>query len=93
MEQGQISLLLGLDHSKEQGSRKFTWKQGPVKKKSYGRPRVLIMDVCRKYPITILIGDTIGGTNRNQVYGVIPTVKKIICAKHLFSAYLHVKSS
>ena len=33
------------------------------------------MAVCRKYPITVLIGDTIGGTNQNQVYGVIPTVK------------------
>ena len=30
--QGQISLLLGLNLSKEQGSRKFTWKQGLVKK-------------------------------------------------------------
>ena len=33
------------------------------------------MPVCRKYLIAILIGDTIGGTNQNQVYGVIPTVK------------------
>ena len=33
------------------------------------------MPICRKCPITILIGNTIGGTNQNQVYGVIPTVK------------------
>ena len=33
------------------------------------------MGIRRKYPITVLIGNTIGGTNRNQVYGVIPTVK------------------
>ena len=35
------------------------------------------MPVCRKYLIAILIGDTIGGTNWNQVYGVIPTVKNL----------------
>ena len=85
MEQGQISLLFGLDHSKEQGSRKFTWKQGPVKK-FLRENQVFIMDVCRKYPIALLIDDSIGSTNRNQAYGVIPTVK-------IFSAYLRVKSS
>ena len=74
MEQGQIILLLGLDHSKEQGRRKFTWKQGPVKKFQQ-ETQVLIIDTCRKCPIAVLIGNTIGGTNRNQVYGVIPTVK------------------
>ena len=35
------------------------------------------MPICRKYPIAVLIGNTIGGTNRNQVYGVIPTVKNL----------------
>ena len=29
------------------------------------------------YWIAIHIGDTIGGTNRNQVYKVIPTVKSL----------------
>ena len=52
--QGQISLLLGLDLSKEQGSRKFAWKQGPVKE-FLRNNQVLIMDVRRKYPIAILL--------------------------------------
>ena len=37
--------------------------------------QVLFMLVCRKYPNSVLIGNAIGGTDRNQVYGVIPTVK------------------
>ena len=92
MEQGQIILSLGLYHSGEQGSRKFTWKQRPVEK-FLRKNQVLIMPVCRKYLIAILIGDTIGGTNWNQVYGVIPTVKIFICTKQFFSAYLRLKSS
>ena len=52
--QGRISLLLGLDLSKEQGSRKFTWKQGAVKEFLWNN-QVLIMDVCRKYPIAVLL--------------------------------------
>ena len=35
------------------------------------------MTVCRMYRITIHIGNTIGGSNRNQVYEVIPTVKNL----------------
>ena len=64
-----------------------------LSKKFLRENQVLIMGVDRKYPIAILIGNTIGGTNRNQVYGVIPTVKKIICTKQFFSGYLRVKSS
>ena len=33
------------------------------------------MTICRMYWIAIHIGITIGSTNRNQVYEVIPTVK------------------
>ena len=88
--QGQISLLLGLNHSKEQGSRKFTWKQGPVKE-FLRENQVLIMDICRKYPIVVLIGNTIGSTNRNQVYGVIPTVKILYVPNKSF-AYTYALS-
>ena len=51
---GQINLLLGLDLSKDQGSRKFAWKQGPVKE-FLPNNQVLTMDIRRKYPITILL--------------------------------------
>ena len=88
--QGQINLLLGLSLSKDEGSRKFAWKQGPVKEFPRNN-QVLTMDVCRKYPIAILIGDTIGGTNRNQVYGVIPTVKILYVPNKSF-AYTYALS-
>ena len=52
--QGRISLLLGLDLSKSQGSRKFAWKQGPVKE-FLRKNQVLIVDICRKYPIAVLL--------------------------------------
>ena len=52
--QGRISLLLGLDLSKEQGGRKFAWKQGPVKEFLWNN-QVLIMDICRKYLIAVLL--------------------------------------
>ena len=52
--QGQISLLLGLNLSKDQGSRKFAWKQGPVKE-FLRNNQVLIMDVRRKYLIAVLL--------------------------------------
>ena len=52
--QGQINLLLGLDLSKDQGSRKFAWKQGLVKEFLQNN-QVLIMDVRRKYPIAFLL--------------------------------------
>ena len=35
------------------------------------------MPVCRKYLIAGIFGDAIGGTNWNQVYRVIPTVKNL----------------
>ena len=92
MEQGQIILSLGLYHSTEQGNRKFTKKQRPVEK-FLQKNQVLIMPVCRKYLIAVLIGDTIGGTNWNQVYGVIPTVKILYVPNKFFCAYLRVKSS
>ena len=52
--QGPINLLLGLSLSKDEGSRKFAWKQGLVKEflRNY---QVLIMDVRRKYLITVLL--------------------------------------
>ena len=49
---GQINLFMGLDLSKDQGSRKFAWKQGPVKE-FLRNNQVLIMDVCRKYLIAV----------------------------------------
>ena len=55
--------MLGLYLSKEQGSRKFVWKQGPIKEFLWNS-QVLI----------ILIGNTAGSTDWNQVYEVIPTV-------------------
>ena len=52
--QSRINLLLGLNLSKDQGSRKFAWKQGLVKEflRNY---QVLIMDVRRNYLITVLL--------------------------------------
>ena len=52
--QGRISLLLGLDLSNNQGSRKFAWKQGPVKEFPRNN-QVLTMDVRRKYLIAALL--------------------------------------
>ena len=43
------------------------------------------MPVCRMYRIVILIGDTIGGINRNQVYGEVPTVKILYVLGKSFS--------
>ena len=57
--QGQISLLLGLDLSKDQGSRKFAWKQGPGKE-FLRNNQVLITDICRKYLIAVLLAVPIG---------------------------------
>ena len=45
---GRINLLLRLDLSKDQGSRKCAWKQGPGKEFLWNN-QVLIMDVRRNY--------------------------------------------
>ena len=51
---GQINLLLGLNVSKDQGSRKFAWKKGPGKE-FLRNNQALIVNVYRKYLIAVLL--------------------------------------